>query len=153
MSQSDYFEVTIPHLPPGINASYRIIKHRNSKPGLALTPAANRWDKDAALIIGATAGRIDFEPDLSAEYQIVIRWWGGRHDTDAHLKLVQDCVTRKLGFDDHQISACVIQRWPVVWGPDPEGVQIWLFKAIGRDWVSELVYEKLGVLGQMKVIE
>jgi hypothetical protein len=68
MTQSDYIEIIIPHLPPGINQTYRIIK-RNSKPGLALTPAANRWDKDAALIIGATAGRIDFEPDLSAEYR------------------------------------------------------------------------------------
>jgi Holliday junction resolvase RusA-like endonuclease len=140
--QSDYIEILIPHLPPGINQTYRIVK-RNGKAGLAKTPAANRWDRDAALIVGAAAGRLDFEPDLAANYQIVIRWWGGKHDTDAHLKLVQDCVTRKLGFDDDQISACVIQRCPDDWREEPQWVQVHLFKAIERDWISDLVYEAI----------
>jgi Holliday junction resolvase RusA-like endonuclease len=146
--QSDYFEVLIPHLPPGINQTYRIVK-RNGKAGLAKTRAANRWDRDAALIVGAAAGRFEFEPDLTAEYQIIVRWWGGKHDADAHLKLVQDCVTRKLGFDDRQIIDCVTQRCPADWGAEddePVGVQIHLFKAIERDWVSSLILERLGIL-------
>jgi hypothetical protein len=50
----------------------------------------------------------------------------------------------------------VIERCPTDWGKEdnePVGVQVHLFKAIERDWISELVYEKLGVLGQMKVTE
>jgi hypothetical protein len=113
-----------------------------------LTPAARQWDKDAALIVGATAGRFEFKPDLAASYQIIIRWWGGRHDADAHLKLVQDCVTRKLGFDDRQISICVIERCPADWGEEdslPEGVQVHLLKALKRDWVTALIMEGLGI--------
>jgi Holliday junction resolvase RusA-like endonuclease len=142
--QSDYIEIVIPSLPPGANRTYQ-----RTKSGIALTPAARRWDADAALIVGAAAGQFEFEPDQAAEYQIVIRWWGGRHDTDAHLKLVQDCVTRKLGFDDRQIKSCVIERCPADWGEEdnePVGVQVHLFKALGRDWVTELIYAKLGIL-------
>jgi Holliday junction resolvase RusA-like endonuclease len=141
--QSDYIEILIPTLPPGANRTYQ--RTRN---GIAITPAARRWDEDAALIIGAKAGLVGFKPDLTADYQIVIRWGGGRHDADAHLKLVQDCVTRKLGFDDRQISACVIQRCPTDWGAEddePAGVQVHLFKAIERDWVTSLIAERLGV--------
>lgn len=142
MSQSDYIEILIPYLPPGINQTYQIVKHAGKR-GLALTLIARRWDKDAALIVGSAAGQFDFEPDLSIKYQIIIRWWGGKHDTDAHLKLTQDCVTRKLGFDDRQISACVIERCPNDWdGADnePQGVKVYLFKAPERDWVSDLIY-------------
>ena len=138
MTQSDYIEILIPILPPGINRTYQ--RTRN---GIALTPTARRWDEDAALIVGTAAAQLDFEPDLAAEYQIVIRWWGGHHDADAHLKIVQDCVTRKLGFDDRQIKSCVIERCPVDWG-EIKGVHIYLFKAIERDWVTELVYDGLG---------
>jgi Holliday junction resolvase RusA-like endonuclease len=144
MSQPDYIEITIPALPPGANRTYQ-----RTNTGIALTPAARRWDKDAALIVGTAAGRFDFIPDLDAEYQIVLRWWGGKHDADAHLKLVQDCVTRKLGFDDRQISICVIERWPPDWGAEdsePEGVQVHLFKALERDWVSSLLCERLGLM-------
>jgi Holliday junction resolvase RusA-like endonuclease len=147
MSQSDYIEMVIPLLPPGINQTYQIIKRRTT-PGLALTRKARRWDKDAALIIGVAGGRFEFEPDLAADYQIVIRWWGGKHDADAHLKLVQDCVTRKLGFDDRQIKSCVIERCPPDWGEadsEPEGVQVHLFKALEKDWVSNLLYERLEI--------
>lgn len=137
MNQSGYIEIIIPSLPPGINQTYQ----RTHKGGIALTPSARRWDKDAALIVGATAGRVEFEPDLAANYQIVIRWWGGRHDADAHLKLIQDCVTRKLGFDDRQIKSCVIERCPGGWLPESKGVQICLFKALKKDWVSQLIRE------------
>jgi Holliday junction resolvase RusA-like endonuclease len=143
MSQSDYIEIVIPTLPPGINRTYQ-----RTKNGIALTPAARRWDNDAALIAGAAAGQFDFEPDLAANYQIVIRWWGGRHDADAHLKIVQDCVTRKLGFDDRQITACVIEKCPDDWGEvdsEPEGVQVHLFKAIERDWIADLLCERLEI--------
>lgn len=148
MSQSDYIEIMIPLLPPGINQTYQIIKRpskNGTSPGLALTPKARGWDKDAALIVGATAGRFEFEPDLTADYQIVIRWWGGKHDADAHLKLVQDCVTRKLGFDDRQIKSCVIERCPPDWceADSDQGVQVYLFKSIESDWVSSLLYERL----------
>lgn len=147
MSQSDYIEIVIPFLPPGINQTYQIIK-RGTTRGLALTPRARRWDENAALIVGAAGGRFEFEPDLTASYQIIIRWWGGKHDADAHLKIVQDCVTRKLGFDDRQISICVIERCPPDWGEansKPEGVQIHLFKALEKDWVSNLLYERLEI--------
>jgi Holliday junction resolvase RusA-like endonuclease len=147
MSQSDYIEIVIPLLPPGINRTYQIVKRGRTARGLALTREARKWDKDAALIVGATAARFEFEPDLTASYQIVIRWWGGSHDVDAHLKLVQDCVTRKLAFDDCQIKSCVIERCPPDWGEadsEPEGVQVHLFKALERDWISSLLYEKLG---------
>lgn len=144
MTQSDYIEIVIPYLPPGANRTYR-----RSHNGIILTPAARRWDKEAALIVGSTAGRFDFEPDLTASYQIIIRWWGGRHDTDAHLKLIQDCVTRKLGFDDRQISICIIERCSPDWGEadsEPEGIQVHLFKALERDWVSGLLYERLEIM-------
>jgi Holliday junction resolvase RusA-like endonuclease len=138
---SNYFEAFIPRLPPGVNRTYRIVKV-NGKPGLAKTPAANRWDRDAALIIGAAAGSAGFKPDPAAAYQIVIRWWGGRHDTDAHLKLAQDCVARKLGFDDRQVVSCVIERCPADWmAGEPVGVLVYLFTALRRDWVSQLIFE------------
>lgn len=141
VSQSNYIEIVIPALPPGINRTYQ--RTRN---GVALTPQARRWDEDAALIVGSTAAKFDFKPDSDTDYQIVIRWWGGRHDADAHLKLIQDCVTRKLGFDDSQISVCVIQRCPDDFGEDdqePEGVLVHLFRAIKRDWVTSLICECL----------
>lgn len=146
--QSDYIEITIPTLPPGANRTYQ-----RTNGGIVLTQAARRWDAQAALIVGTTAARFDFKPDLDAEYQIVIRWWGGRHDTDAHLKLVQDCVTRKLesetpGFDDRQISSCIVQRCPPDWGEEDgesEGVLVYLFRAIERDWISGLLCERLEV--------
>lgn len=146
MSQSDYIKIVIPFLPPGINQTYQIVKRKSSR-GLALTIKARRWDKDAALIVGATAGQFEFEPDIKAEYQIVIRWWGGRHDVDAHLKLVQDCVTRKLGFDDRQIKSCVIERCPNRGKADSEleGVQVHLFKAFEKDWISSLLDECLRI--------
>ena len=148
MSQSDYIEIMIPLLPPGANRTYQ-----RTHNGIALTAQARRWDKAAALIVGTTAGRFDFEPDLDADYQIVIRWWGGKHDADAHLKLVQDCVTRKLGFDDRQISVCVIERCLPPYlgesGSEPEGVQVHLFTAPKRDWISSLLHERLGIF-QMK---
>jgi hypothetical protein len=62
--------------------------------------------------------------------------------------------TRKLGFDDRQIKTCVIQRCPDDWGEAeedlgevdlPEGVQVHLFRAIKRDWVTELIIERLGL--------
>lgn len=138
MSQSHYIEITIPALPPGINQTYLIRRDG----GLALTNEARAWDKVAALIVGTEAGKFNFEPDLTADYQIIVRWWGGRHDADAHLKLVQDCITRKLGFDDRQIKTCVIQRCPPDWGgSDPEGVEIYLFKAIETDWINDLCAE------------
>lgn len=143
MNQSDYIEILIPSLPPGANRTYQ-----RTKTGIALTPAARRWDKDAALIVGAAAGRFEFEPDHDETYQIVIRWWGGKHDADAHLKLIQDCVTRKLGFDDRQISTCVIERCPPDYGEadsESQGVQIHLFRALERDWVSGLIYERLEI--------
>lgn len=148
--QSDYIEIVIPTLPPGANRTYQ-----RTRQGVALTPAARRWDAEAALIVGAAAGRFEFKPDLAAQYQIIIRWWGGRHDADAHLKLVQDCVTRKLasdtpGFDDRQISACVIERCPADWGAEEdeaEGVQVHLFRALESDWVSGLIYERLAIGG------
>jgi Holliday junction resolvase RusA-like endonuclease len=144
MRQSDRFEVTIPALPPGANRTYRPIK-RAGKPGLILTKEARAWDSAAALVVGAAASQLEFEPAPDAEYEIVIRWWGGRHDADAHLKLVQDCVTRKLGFDDRQIKTCVIQRW-VQSGPEEgEGVQVHLFTKVKRDWLTQLIAERLGL--------
>ncbi|MHC4687415.1 MAG: hypothetical protein ACYTEW_24370 [Planctomycetota bacterium] len=146
MSQSDYIEVTIPALPPGANRTYQPVS-RNGKSSLILTKEARQWDINAALVVGSAAGRFEFEPDLAADYEIIIRWWGGSHDADAHLKLVQDCVTRKLGFDDRQIKTCIIQRCPEDLGEVdlPEGVQVHLFKAIKRDWVTELIVERLGL--------
>jgi Holliday junction resolvase RusA-like endonuclease len=155
MSQSDYIEVTIPALPPGANRTYQpVSRSRSGKPTLVLTKEARKWDAGAALIVGSAAGQFDFEADLAADYEIVIRWWGSSHDADAHLKLVQDTITRKLGFDDRQIKTCVIQRCPDDWGEAeedlgevdlPEGVQVHLFRAIKRDWVTELIVERLGL--------
>lgn len=143
--QSNYFEVTIPYLPPGANKTYRPIS-QSGKPGLILTKDARQWDAEAALIIGAAAGQFEFKPDLEAEYEIVIRWWGGGHDADAHLKLAQDCITRKLGFDDRQIKTAVIQRIPP-WGEDepPEGMQVYIFQAGEEDWVTNLLFGQLTI--------
>jgi Holliday junction resolvase RusA-like endonuclease len=148
MSQNDYIEITIPSLPPGANRTYQPIG-RNGKSTLILTKEARGWDTDAALVVGSAAGQFEFEADPAADYEIIIRWWGSRHDADAHLKLVQDTITRKLGFDDRQIKTCVIQRCPDDWGEAeedlPEGVQIHIFRAIKRDWVTELICERLGL--------
>lgn len=143
MSQSEYIEILIPSLPPGINRTYL---HKKGG-GVTLTKAARQWDKGAALIVGAAAGQFDFEPDKSADYQIIVRWWGGKHDTDAHLKMVQDCVTKKLGFDDRLIKDCIIQRcqeW--ITEDEPTGVKVYLFKCLSRDWVTSLILEALGVM-------
>jgi len=101
------FTCFIPTLPPGINKTYLI---RQGGKGLALTKEARDWDKKAALIIGAEAGLQDWQYEPGFGYGLVIIWGGGYHDADAHLKLVQDCVSRKLGFDDRYIVKSVIER-------------------------------------------
>lgn len=142
MSQSDYIFIQIPILPPGANRTYM-----RTHSGIALTKAARQWDIDAALLVGSAAADYDFSPDIDAEYQIVICWWGGRHDSDAHLKLVQDCVTRKLGFDDRQIKTCIIQRIPAT--DDSQGMHVYLFANVD-DWLGKKLYEWQAVFKEVE---
>lgn len=102
------FEVSIPTLPPGINQTYNY--SASTKNRVFLSNDARRWEEKAALIIGAEAGIQNWEYDKSAEYSLVIEWGGGRHDVDAHIKLAQDTLTRKLDFDDRQIVTVVASR-------------------------------------------
>lgn len=85
-------------MPPGVNTQYGYGRGR-----VYLTKAAKQWVEDASLIIGSEAGRIGWEDQWDA-YGLAIYFEGSKMDVDAPIKLVQDTITRKLGFDDQKIS-------------------------------------------------
>ncbi len=114
------FECWIPLLPPGINRMYGKGRGR-----VYLTHEARKWAKDAALIIGAEAGRTGWE-DSGGEYEIEIIMYGSRLDVDAPIKLVIDTLTRKLGFDDVRVTK---QSSKTVRETDKEGVWVTLTEA------------------------
>lgn len=90
-------KVFLPILPPGINQTYLIgNKH------LYKSEAARNWEAQAALIIGSEAASQGWEDD-SDFYEIEIKLQNSNHDVDASVKLVIDCLTQKLGFDDKRI--------------------------------------------------
>jgi Holliday junction resolvase RusA-like endonuclease len=100
--------VSIPVLPPGINRTY--IYNASTKNRVVLSNEARHWDEKAAHIIGTQAAAQDWQYDKTAKYSLLIEWGGSRHDVDAHVKLAQDCLTRKLGFDDRQIVTVLVTR-------------------------------------------
>jgi Holliday junction resolvase RusA-like endonuclease len=103
MSQSDNFDVFIVVLPPGINKTYAsTINPKTNKSRIYKTKEAKEWSEKAALIIGSRAAELDFVP--SGEYKLVITTHGSKMDVDAPIKLIQDTLCEKLGFDDRLIS-------------------------------------------------
>lgn len=90
-------EIFIPLLPPGLNATYRISGSRLYK-----SEEATAWENDAALIIGSEAARQEWA-DNSEFYQIEIKFSNWRQDVDAPVKLILDCISQKLGFNDKRI--------------------------------------------------
>ncbi len=98
------FEIFIPILPPGINTTYA-----TGRGHLYKTKVAKDWSTDAAKIIGAKAGEIDWNDDCQF-YDIEIFVYNGRMDADAPTKLIIDTVTRKLGFDDKRIRDVLIRK-------------------------------------------
>lgn len=118
-------EIFIPLLTPGANRTYL----RTSAGKVIKTKEAKDWEKDAALIIGTEAGVTDWKK-TNEYYGLEIIWWGGRHDRDAHTKLVQDTITEKLGFDDRWItegSAKRLDSPPVDYAHEPVGMIIKLY--------------------------
>lgn len=109
------FECWIPLLPPGINETYGYGRGR-----VYMTHKAQRWKRDAALIIGAEAGRIGWE-DYGGKYEIEIVTYGSRMDVDAPVKLIIDTVTRKLGFDDSRVMH---QSSDIIRDTEKEGVYV-----------------------------
>lgn len=98
-------KIEIPALPPGMNRTYNYNASNSNR--VFLSNEATLWADKAALIIGAEAGWQNWEYDKDAQYSLIIKWGGGRHDVDAHIKLAQDTLTRKLDFDDKQIITVV----------------------------------------------
>ena len=85
-----------------------------------MTHEARRWAKDAALIIGAEAGRVGWE-DSGGKFEIEVIMYGSRLDVDAPIKLIIDTVTRKLGFDDSRV---IMQSSRTVRDAEKEGVYV-----------------------------
>jgi len=98
-------KIEIPSLPPGMNRTYNYSASTSNR--VFLSNEATLWADKAALIIGAEAGWQNWEYDKDAKYSLIIKWGGGKHDVDAHIKLAQDTLTRKLGFNDKQIVTVV----------------------------------------------
>lgn len=98
------FEIFIELIPPSINQTYKCGKGRFYK-----SQIAKDWQTDAGMIIGAKAGEIDWQ-DNSEWYWIDIWVFSMRMDEDAVLKLTQDTLTQKLGFDDKKIIDASIHK-------------------------------------------
>ncbi len=105
MKTSDFF-VFIPFLPPGINAQYTRHKYTGQR---ILTTKARKWKQDAAMVIGARAGLLEWEVD-EGKYDIEILVGGSRADVDAYEKTVVDTVTQKLGFDDRRVRKVMSEK-------------------------------------------
>ncbi len=95
--QSEYFDVWIPVLPPGINQTYKTTKIG----GFYKSEIATEWQEKSALIIGSKAAELDFEP--YGNYSIYVEIHNSKADVDASIKLIIDTITQKLGFDDKHI--------------------------------------------------
>lgn len=92
-----YLKVWVPILPPGINRTYLIgNKH------LYKSEVARDWETSAALVIGSEAASQEWLDD-SSFYEVNIQLHNSNHDVDAHQKLIIDCLTQKLGFNDNRI--------------------------------------------------
>jgi Holliday junction resolvase RusA-like endonuclease len=107
--QSENFEVFIEVLPPGINRTYAsTVNPTTGKSRIYKSGDARDWARQAALVIGSQAALMDFEPD--GEYNLYVEVHNSRMDIDAPLKLIQDTVTEKLGFDDRHIQEVEIKK-------------------------------------------
>jgi hypothetical protein len=105
--------VQIDALPPGINSQYGVGRGRardvsyltesdDRKPRVYLTPEAEKWAAQAALVIGAKSGETGWRQEF-ASYGLLTAFSGTTMDVDAPVRLVIDTVARKLGFDDRLI--------------------------------------------------
>lgn len=96
------FKVWIPLLPPSSNMTYQITS-RSGKAVMYKSQEANDWAANAALIIGAEAGELGWEDD-SAFYDLEVIFSKLRGDVDGPIKLLQDTLAIKLGFNDNRIK-------------------------------------------------
>jgi len=99
--------VHIPEESPGKNSTYGV----NRAGRVFIKPAARRWSNSAALIIGAAAADQEWEHREGAVYSLeIVVAKNSRFDADAHIALVQDTLTRKLGFDDRLIQLVTCRK-------------------------------------------
>ena len=104
--------VHIPTIPPGKNRTYGCGRGRakTGKPRVYLTKEAKKWSKDASLIIGARAGVCGWKPTYKYYILEIVFSAKSRLDVDAPITLVQDTLTRKLGFDDKLIVRTTCEK-------------------------------------------
>lgn len=95
------FSIFIPLNPPGLNGTYQI-SSASGKAHMFKSSEANLWATQAALLIGAKAGEVDWKDD-SQFYEISIKFTNLRQDSDAPIKLIIDTLSQKLGFNDKRI--------------------------------------------------
>src|SRR3972149_8241758 len=97
-------EVFVPGPIVGLNQTYKTGRGRFYK-----SAEATSWASAAALIIGAEAGEASWF-DGGADFSLSLTLSRIRHDIDAPLKLVQDVLADKLGFDDERVSFVGLAR-------------------------------------------
>ena len=97
MLQSDYFNIFIEVLPPGINKTYSVTS-KGGKGRMYKSEEAKAWATGAALQIGSRAAELEFEPEGHYDLKIIVT--GSRMDVDAPIKLIQDTLCQKLDFDE-----------------------------------------------------
>lgn len=102
------FSIHIPLDPPGINDTYKI-SSKSGKAEMYKSAEANLWSAQAALLIGAKAGESNWVDD-SQHYELSIIFTNWRLDIDAPIKLVVDCLSQKLGFNDNRITKLTIEK-------------------------------------------
>ncbi len=118
-TRSEPFLVARLELPPGINASYKIV--RNRKIGcyyLAHTPEGKQFLHDAALLL-SQARRNDVlieairnskeHVPLSVELKFFfLTWW--RRDVDGGIKIALDAVFKYLQLDDRLVTDLPVRK-------------------------------------------
>jgi len=96
--------VFIPYVPPGINKQYGYARGHTY-----LTKEARDWRTKAGLLIGSCAGQNNWRHNVKS-YDLEVEWWGRKHDEDAHLKIIQDTLALKLGFNDKIVKKASIVK-------------------------------------------
>lgn len=112
------FTCFVPVLPPGINSTYGYGKGKVYK-----KPKAVKWEADAGLLYRNKSSQLEWE-DLHDWYFLEIIFTSWRMDVDAPLKLIQDALTRALGFDDKKIRRVCIEKIPTKEATADKGVFI-----------------------------
>jgi Holliday junction resolvase RusA-like endonuclease len=97
------FSVAFGTLPPGINETYAVGRSKGGQARFYKTDDAKRWQKYAALVVGAAAGSRGWKV-RSSKYGMFMVFSGSFHDVDAPIKLIIDTVTQKFQLDDFHVT-------------------------------------------------